>query len=122
MQQSVLAGEHLRKVCRALQRGAAIIKARGVFLLNRPQTQVVDTVCFLTDGAPRDNWHSVAGCSDGDCDVDEGLISSSPVRVCGGKWEIVPGLPVNDFSRSKIDASGAELKEEKSLVGDLIGN
>jgi malate dehydrogenase len=73
--------------------------------------------------APRcDNWHSVAGCFDGDCDVNEGLISSFPVRVCGGKWEIVPELPINDFSRPKIDASAAELKEEKSLVGDLIGN
>jgi malate dehydrogenase len=41
------------------------------------------------------------------------------VRVHGGKWEIVPNVPINDFSRSKIDASVAELKEEKSLVGEL---
>jgi malate dehydrogenase len=48
------------------------------------------------------------------------LISSFPVRVRGGKWEIVQGLPINDFSRAKIDASITELKEEKSLVGELI--
>jgi malate dehydrogenase len=47
-------------------------------------------------------------------------ISSFPVGVCGGKWEIVQGLPINDFSRAKIDASVAELKEEKSLVAELI--
>jgi malate dehydrogenase len=69
---------------------------------------------------PGDNWHSVAVCSDGSYNVDKGLISSFPVRVSGGKWEIVQGLPINNFSREKIDASVAELKEEKSLVSDLI--
>jgi len=48
------------------------------------------------------------------------LISSFPVRVPDGKWEIVQGLPINDFSRAKIDASVAELKEEKSLVSELL--
>jgi len=48
------------------------------------------------------------------------LISSFPIRVRGGKWEIVQGLPINDFSRLKIDASVAELKEEKSLVSELL--
>ena len=51
----------------------------------------------------------------------KGLISSFPVRTSGGKWEIVQDVPINDFSRSKIDASVTELKEEKSLVGELIG-
>nr|MBA3607388.1 malate dehydrogenase [Chthoniobacterales bacterium] len=49
------------------------------------------------------------------------LISSFPIRASGGKWEIVQDVPVNDFSRSKIDASVAELKEEKGLVGELLG-
>jgi len=62
----------------------------------------------------------VAVCSDGSYGVEQGLISSFPVRVRGGKWEIVQGLPLNDFSRAKIDASIAELKEEKSLVGELL--
>ena len=69
---------------------------------------------------PGDDWHSVAVCSDGSYDVEKGLISSFPVRVRGGKWEIVQGLPINDFSRAKIDASVAELKEEKSLVSELL--
>jgi len=67
------------------------------------------------------DWHSVAVCSDGSYDVDEGLISSFAVRVRGGKWEIVEKLPINEFSRTKIDASLAELKEEKSLIGELMG-
>jgi malate dehydrogenase len=63
----------------------------------------------------------VAVCSDGSYDVERGLISSCPLRVRGGKWEIAQGLSINDFSRVKIDASVAELKEEKSLVSELIG-
>jgi malate dehydrogenase len=52
--------------------------------------------------------------------VEKGLLSSFPVRVRGGKLEIVQELPINDFSRAKIDASVAELKEERSLVGELL--
>jgi malate dehydrogenase len=52
--------------------------------------------------------------------VERGLISSFPVRRRTGKWEIVQGVPINHFSREKIDASVAELKEEKSLVSELI--
>ena len=69
---------------------------------------------------PTDDWHSVAVCSDGSYGVEKGLISSFPMRVRGGKWEIVQGLPINEFSRGKIDASMAELKEEKSLVSELL--
>src|SRR3989440_6298869 len=103
------------------QRGAAIIKARGVSSAGSAANAIVDTVRFLTNDTPTDDWHSVAVCSDGSYDVDEGLISSFPVRVRGGKWEIVQGLPLNEFSRQKIDASVAELKEEKSLVSELLG-
>ena len=81
---------------------------------------VVDTVRFLTNDTSRENWHSVAICSDGSYEVEKDLISSFPVRVHGGKWEIVQKLPINDFSRAKIDASVAEIKEEKSLVSELI--
>ena len=103
------------------QRGAAIIKARGVSSAGSAANAIVDTVRFLTNDTPTDDWHSVAVCSDGSYDVDEGLISSFPVRLRGGKWEIVQGLPLNEFSRQKIDASVAELKEEKSLVNELLG-
>jgi malate dehydrogenase len=103
------------------QRGAAVIKARGLSSAGSAANAVVDTVCSLIIDTPGNDWHSVAVCSDGSYDVEEGLISSFPVCVRGGKWEIVQGLLINDFSRAKIDASVAELKEEKALVGELIG-
>src|SRR5712671_4757734 len=102
------------------QRGAAIIKARGLSSAGSAANAVVDTVFSLTNDTPRNDWHSVAICSDGSYDVEKGLVSSFPIRVRGGKWEIVQGVPINDFSRAKIDASVAELKEEKSLVSELI--
>ena len=103
------------------QRGAAIIKARGLSSAGSAANAIVDTVRSLTNDTPGDDWHSVAVCSDGSYNVDEGLISSFPVRVRGGKWEIVQKVPINDFSRAKIEKSVAELKEEKSLVTDLLG-
>src|SRR4030088_181653 len=103
------------------QRGAAIIKARGLSSAGSAANAIVDTVRSLTNDTPGDDWHSVAVCSDGSYNVDEGLISSFPVRVRGGKWEIVQKVPINDFSRAKIDKSVAELKEEKSLGSDLLG-
>jgi malate dehydrogenase len=103
------------------QRGAAVIKARGLSSAGSAANAVIDTVLSLTNDTPGNDWHSVAVCSDGSYDVEEGLISSFPVRARSGKWEIVQGLPINDFSRAKIDASVAELKEEKSLVAELLG-
>src|ERR1700694_4698847 len=102
------------------QRGAAVIKARGLSSAGSAANAILDSVRFLTNGTPRDDWQSVAVCSDGSYDVDEGLISSFPVRSRSGKWKIVEKLPINEFSRTKIDASLAELKEEKSLVSELI--
>jgi malate dehydrogenase len=102
------------------QRGAAVIKARGLSSAGSAANAIVDTVSSLTNDTPGDDWNSVAVCSDGSYAVQEGLISSFPVRVRDGKWEIVQGVPINDFSREKIDKSVAELKEEKSLVSDLL--
>jgi malate dehydrogenase len=102
------------------QRGAAVIKARGLSSAASAANAVVDTVVSLTNDTLSNDWHSVAVCSDGSYEVDKELISSFPVRVRGGKWEIVQGVPINDFSRAKIDASVAELKEERTLVSDLI--
>jgi len=103
------------------QRGAAIIKARGLSSAGSAANAVVDTIRFLTNDTPANDWHSVAVCSDGSYNVEKDLISSFPVRVRGGKWEIVQKLPLNDFSRDKIDKSVAELKEERSLTSDLLG-
>ncbi len=102
------------------QRGAAVIKARGLSSAGSAANAVVDTVVSLTTDTPANDWHSVAVCSEGSYGVEKGLISSFPVRVRDGKWEIVQGLPINEFSRGKIDASIGELEEEKSLVKELI--
>ncbi len=102
------------------QRGAAVIKARGSSSAASAANAVVDTVRSLTNDTEAGNWHSVALCSDGSYEVEQGLISSFPVRVQGGKREIMPNVPLNDFSRAKIDASVNELKEEKSLVSELL--
>jgi malate dehydrogenase len=102
------------------QRGAAVLKARGLSSAGSAANAIVDTIRSLTSDTAGDNWHSVAVCSDGSYDVEEGLMSSFPVRVRGGKWEIVQNVPINDFSREKIDKSVAELKEERSLVSELL--
>ena len=103
------------------QRGAAIIKARGLSSAGSAANAIMDTVRFLSNDTPSDDWHSVAARSDGSYDMEKDLISSFPVRVRAGKWEIVQKLPINEFSRGKIDNSIAELKEEKSMVGELLG-
>src|SRR5215813_11014706 len=74
------------------QRGAAVIKARGLSSAGSAANAVVDTVSSLINDTPANNWHSVAVCSDGSYGVENGLISSFPVRVRGGQWEIVQGL------------------------------
>ena len=102
------------------QRGAAIIKARGASSAASAANAIVDTVRSLTTPTPEDDWHSVAVCSDGSYGTKEGLITSFPVHSDGAKWEIVQGLDINDYSRTKIDASIAELAEEHSMVSDLL--
>ena len=102
------------------QRGAAIIQARGASSAASAANAVVDTVGFLSTPTPEGDWHSVCVCSDGSYDTQEGLITSFPIRSDGSNWEIVEGVPVNDFARQKIDASVAELAEERELVGDLL--
>ena len=75
----------------------------------------------LTTPTPEGDWFSVCACSDGSYGVDEGLISSFPIRSDGENWEIVDGLPIDAFSRGKIDASVDELREEREAVSDLLG-
>jgi malate dehydrogenase len=102
------------------QRGAAIIKARGSSSAGSAANAIVDTVRSLNVDTPEGDWNSVAVCSDGSYGVEEGLICSFPVRARGGKWEIVEGVALNEFSKAKFDASVAELKEEKSMVSELM--
>ena len=102
------------------QRGAAIIQARGASSAASAANAVVDTVSSLTTPTPEGDWFSVCVASDGSYDTQEGLITSFPIRSDGTNWSIVEGVPVNDFAREKIDASVAELAEERRLVGDLL--
>lgn len=101
------------------QRGAAIIKARGLSSAASAANGVVDSVRSLLSPTPEGDWYSVAVCSDGSYGVEKGLISSFPIRTAGDGWEIVQDVPVNDFSRERIDKSVAELKEEASMVSNL---
>jgi malate dehydrogenase len=102
------------------QRGAAIIKARGASSAASAANAIVDSVRSIIEPTLAGDWHSVCMCSDGSYGVEPGLISSFPVRSDGSRLQIISGVPVNDFGRGKIDATVDELKEEKSLVSDLL--
>lgn len=103
------------------QRGASIIKARGLSSAASAANAVVDTVRSLTTPTVPGDWHSVAVCSPGDYDCEKGLMTSFPIRtVADGKWEIVQGVPLNEFSRSRITATLDELKEERAMVSELL--
>ncbi len=102
------------------QRGAAIIKARGLSSAASAANAAVNTVYKLTHPTPAGDWFSVAVHSDGSYGIEKGLIFSYPIRSNGTQWEIVQGVPLNDFSKARIAATENELKEEKSLVADLL--
>ncbi|MCH7225701.1 malate dehydrogenase [Haloferula sp. A504] len=103
------------------QRGAAIIKARGASSAASAANAALDTVVSLITPTPEGDWHSVAVASDGSYGIEEGIITSMPIKTnADGSWEVVQGVPVNDFSQGKIDATVAELKEEREAVKDLI--
>lgn len=102
------------------QRGAAIIKARGASSAASAANAVVDSVRSVVEPTAVGDWHSLCLCSDGSYGVEPGLISSFPVRSNGSKIEVVQNVPVNEFSRGKIDATVNELKEERSMVADLL--
>ena len=101
------------------KRGAAIIEARGASSAASAANAAVDHVRSWVLGTPAGDWVSMAVVSDGSYGVPEGIISSFPCVCKDGRYEIVQGLDINDFSRSKIDASAAELVEERDAVRDL---
>ncbi len=102
------------------KRGAAIIDARGASSAASAANAAIDHVHDWILGTPDGDWASMAVPSDGSYGVDEGLISGFPCTSSGGEWTVVEGLEVPDFSRERIDASVAELKEERDAVEDLI--
>jgi len=102
------------------KRGAAIIKARGLSSAASAANAIVDSVRSITEPTAEGDWHSLCICSDGSYGVEAGLISSFPMRQTGGELSIVQDVPIDDFSQAKIDATVAELQEEKTLVADLL--
>ena len=101
------------------KRGAAIIEARGASSAASAASATIDHARTWVQGTPEGDWVSMSVRSDGSYGVQEGIISSFPVTVKDGRWEIVQGLDIDDFSRAKIDASVAELVEERDAVKGL---
>ncbi|GAA4681161.1 malate dehydrogenase [Pseudonocardia yuanmonensis] len=101
------------------KRGAAIIEARGASSAASAASAAIDHVYTWVHGTAEGDWTSMAVPSDGSYGVAEGIISSFPVTTKNGRYEIVQGLEINDFSREKIDASVAELVEEREAVKGL---
>ncbi|TDC63772.1 malate dehydrogenase [Actinomadura sp. GC306] len=101
------------------KRGAAIIEARGASSAASAASAAIDHVHTWVNGTADGDWTSMAVVSDGSYGVPEGLISSFPVTTKDGKWEIVQGLEIDDFSRARIDASVNELSEERDAVRKL---
>jgi malate dehydrogenase len=101
------------------KRGAAIIEARGASSAASAASATIDSARDWLLGTAAGNWTSMAVASDGSYGVPEGLISSFPVTTAAGTWSIVQGLDINDFSRARIDASVAELGDERDAVRGL---
>ncbi len=100
-------------------RGAAIIEARGASSAASAANAAIDHLRDWHLGTPADDWVSMAVPSDGSYGVPDGLISGFPCTCSDGQWKIVEGLDVPDFSRERIDASAAELTEERKAVEEL---
>jgi len=113
-----LQGEFIKTV---QQRGAAVIQARGSSSAFSAANAALDHAHALYHATPAGTMTSLCVLSDGSYGVEDGLISSFPCSTDGeGNWSIVPGLSIDEFARGKIDATVAELAEERSIVADLL--
>ena len=101
------------------KRGAAVIAARGASSAASAASAAVDHVHDWCLGVEGYSWTSASIMSDGSYGVPEGIISSFPCTVEDGEWKIVQGLEIDDFSRSRIDASASELLDEKKAVAEM---
>ncbi len=102
------------------KRGAAIIEARGASSAASAASAAIDHVHDWVLGTPDGDWASMAVFSDGSYGVEQSVISGYPCRCTNGEWEIVEGLEVGGFSRERIDASVAELLQEREAVKHLL--
>lgn len=103
------------------QRGAAIIKARGASSAASAAGAAIDHMRDWALGTPEGDWVSMAVPSDGSYGIEEGVIYGYPCTCSDGKYQIVQGLEINEFSRERMDATDAELREERAAVEDLFG-
>src|SRR3954451_11236142 len=111
-----VAGEYIPRVGK---RGAEIIEARGASSAASAANAAIDHVHDWVNGTADGDWVSMAVPSDGSYDIPEGIISSFPCKCAGGKWEIVQGLEVPDFSRERIGKTVDELLQERAAVAKL---
>jgi len=102
------------------QRGAAIIKARGASSAASAASAAIDHMRDWVLGTPEDDWVSMAVPADGSYDVAPGVVYSFPVTTAGGRYQIVQGLDIDPFSRERMLATEAELREERAAVEDLL--
>ena len=116
LEQSWLTDEFIPRVAK---RGAEIIEVRGASSAASAAAAAIDHVHTWVNGTREGDWTSASIVSDGSYGVPEGLVSSFPVTAKGGRFEIVQGLEISDFSRERIDASVAELAEERDAVAKL---
>ena len=103
------------------QRGAAVIKARGSSSAASAASAAIDHVRTWVLGTAAGDWTSMAIASDGSYGIEQGLVYSYPVTCSNGAFQIVQKLPIDDFSRKRMDLSAAELREERDGVRELLG-
>jgi malate dehydrogenase len=102
------------------QRGAAVIKARGLSSAASAANAAVDHMRSWVVGTPEGEWVSMGICSDGSYGIEPGLMYSYPVTITNGKVSIVQGLDINDFSRLRMQLTETELKEERDAIKHLL--
>ncbi len=102
------------------QRGAAIIKARGASSAASAASAAIDHMHDWALGTPDGDWVSMAIPAGGDYGIEAGIVYSFPVRCSNGRYEIVQGLSIDDFSRTRMDATEAELREERAAIEELL--
>jgi malate dehydrogenase len=117
VEQSWLADEFIPVV---QQRGAAIIEARGASSAASAASAAIDHMHDWALGTPGDDWVSMAIPADGSYGIEAGIVYSYPVRCRDGQYEIVQDLPIDDFSRERMNATEAELREERAAIEDLL--
>ncbi len=103
------------------ERGAAIIKARGASSAASAAAAAIDHMKTWALGTAEGDWVSMAIPSDGSYDIEPGIMYSYPVTCKDGKYEIVQGLEISEFSRSRMDATEDELRQERAAIEHLLG-